>query len=194
MTTCLPRKSLSEIFFPSWSGRVNAGARSPGASFPMGHFLPFVCRSTLAHSGGTRAGLSWETRRRAHCEGNRSMTEPIIITSPPERPPHNRRKVYVDGDGGARVPFVEVTLSDSPGRNGAEPNPPVRLYDTSGPGSVPTVGLPTLRRPWITGRRDVAEYEGRPVNRRDDGRAALRRDGDGPAPFPLDGRRPLRSA
>src|ERR1039458_588588 len=107
MTTCLPRKSLSEMFFPSWSGMVNACARSPGASFPMGHFLPFVCRSTLAHSGGTRAGLSWETGRRAQCEGNRSMTEPIIITSPPERPPHNRRKVYVDGDGGARVPFVE---------------------------------------------------------------------------------------
>src|SRR5450756_1744000 len=117
MTTCLPTKSLSEISFPSWSGRVNAGARSPGASFPMGHFLPIVCLSTLAHSGGTRAALSWETWRRTQCEGNRSMTEPITITSPPERPPHNRRKVYVDGEGGVRVPFVEVTLSDSPGRN-----------------------------------------------------------------------------
>jgi len=106
---------------------------------------------------------------------------------------HNRSKVYADGPQGVRVPFLEVALSDSPARNGATPNPPVRLYDTSGPGSVPTVGLPTLRRPWITVRGDVAEYEGRPVNRRDDGRAAVRRDGDGPAAFPLDGRRPLRS-
>ena len=106
---------------------------------------------------------------------------------------HNRSKVYVDGPQGVRVPFLEVALSDSPARNGATPNPPVRLYDTSGPGSVPTVGLPTLRRPWITARGDVAEYEGRPVNRRDDGRAAVRRDGDGPAAFPLDGRRPLRA-
>ena len=106
---------------------------------------------------------------------------------------HNRSKVYVDGPDGIRVPFVEVALADSPARNGATPNEPVRLYDTSGPGSVPTVGLPSLRRPWIIGRGDVVEYEGRPVNRRDDGRAALRRDGDGPAAFPLDGRRPLRS-
>ena len=106
---------------------------------------------------------------------------------------HNRTKVYVDGPGGVRVPFVEVALSDSPARNGATPNPPVRLYDTSGPGSVPTVGLSALRRPWITGRGDVEEYEGRPVNRRDNGRVAVRRDGDGPAAFPLDGRRPLRS-
>jgi len=83
------------------------------------------------------------------------MTEPITITSPPERPPHNRRKVYVGGEGGVRVPFVEVTLSDSPGRNGAEPNPPVHLYDTSGPGSVPTVGLPSLRADWVAGRGDV---------------------------------------
>jgi phosphomethylpyrimidine synthase len=106
---------------------------------------------------------------------------------------HNRSKVYVDGADGVRVPFIEIALADSPARNGATPNEPVRLYDTSGPGSVPTVGLPSLRRPWITGRGDVAEYEGRPVNRRDDGRAALRRDGEGPAAFPLDGRQPLRS-
>jgi phosphomethylpyrimidine synthase len=106
---------------------------------------------------------------------------------------HNRSKVYVDGADGVRVPFIEIALADSPARNGATPNEPVRLYDTSGPGSVPTVGLPSLRWPWITGRGDVAEYEGRPVNRRDDGRAALRRDGEGPAAFPLDGRQPLRS-
>jgi len=106
---------------------------------------------------------------------------------------HNRSKVYLDGLDGVRVPFIEVALADSPARDGATPNEPVRLYDTSGPGSVPTVGLPSLRRPWIIGRGDVAEYEGRPVNRRDDGRAAVRRDGDGPAGFPLDGRRPMRS-
>ena len=121
------------------------------------------------------------------------MTEPITITSPPERPPHNRRKVYVDGDGGVRVPFVEVTLSDSPGRNGAEPNPPVHLYDTSGPGSVPTVGLPSLRADWVAGRGDVEAYQGRPVGRRDDGRAAVRRTGPDPELFPATGRRPLRS-
>jgi phosphomethylpyrimidine synthase len=120
-------------------------------------------------------------------------------TTPPDPattaalPAHNRSKVYVDGPRGVRVPFLEVALADSPGRDGGTPNEPVRLYDTSGPGSVPTVGLPSLRRPWITGRGDVGEYEGRPVHRRDDGRAAVRRDGAGPVAFPTDGRRPMRS-
>ena len=58
-----------------------------------------------------------------------------------------RRKVYVDGPGGLRVPFTEVTLS--------APEPAVRLYDTSGPGSDPRQGLPPLRREWIIGRGDV---------------------------------------
>jgi phosphomethylpyrimidine synthase len=120
-------------------------------------------------------------------------TTPDYPTGTAARAAYNRAKVYVDGVDSVRVPFIEVALADSPGRNGSTPNEPVRLYDTSGPSSVPTVGLPSLRRPWITSRGDVVEYEGRPVNRRDDGRAALRREGDGPAAFPLDGRHPMRS-
>ncbi|MFG1607356.1 phosphomethylpyrimidine synthase ThiC [Actinoplanes sp. NPDC049265] len=50
-----------------------------------------------------------------------------------------RRKVYDQG-----VPFAEIELSGD--------NPPVRLYDTSGPGSDPAEGLPALRREWITAR------------------------------------------
>ncbi|HEY3240183.1 MAG TPA: hypothetical protein VGL92_11500, partial [Acidimicrobiia bacterium] len=39
-----------------------------------------------------------------------------------------RTKVYVDGpEPSIRVPFTEVALSND--------DPPVRLYDTSGPGS-----------------------------------------------------------
>jgi phosphomethylpyrimidine synthase len=85
-----------------------------------------------------------------------------------------REKIYVDGPEGIRVPFVQVALADSPVRSGAQPNAPVRLYDTSGPGAVPAVGLPALRAPWIGARGDVELYRGRPVNRRDDGRAAVR--------------------
>ena len=45
-----------------------------------------------------------------------------------------RRKVYVEGSRpGVRVPFAEVDLVS---------DPPVRLYDTSGPGSDPSEGLP----------------------------------------------------
>ena len=106
---------------------------------------------------------------------------------------HGRRKVYMEGTGGVRVPFSEVVLSDSPGRDGAEPNLPVQLYDTSGPGSVPTVGLPALRRAWIDQRGDVEEYRGRPTGRRDDGRAAMRRTNSSPEAFPSSGCLPLRS-
>ena len=77
-----------------------------------------------------------------------------------------RRKVYVDGAEGTQVPFVEVTLSG--------PDAPVRLYDTSGPGSNPEQGLAALRDPWIVARGDVESYEGRPNAGRDDGRAAAR--------------------
>jgi phosphomethylpyrimidine synthase len=72
-----------------------------------------------------------------------------------------RRKVYVHG-----VPFTEVSLTDGSS---------IRLYDTSGPGSDPTAGLPPLRRDWILARGDVEEYDGRRPTPRDDGRSAGRR-------------------
>ncbi|NJC69772.1 phosphomethylpyrimidine synthase ThiC [Planosporangium thailandense] len=59
-----------------------------------------------------------------------------------------RRKVYVSGSRpDIRVPFAEVTLSGD--------NPPVRLYDTSGPATDPVAGLPALRAGWIAERGDV---------------------------------------
>jgi phosphomethylpyrimidine synthase len=106
---------------------------------------------------------------------------------------HARSKVYVDGTLGVRVPCVEVALSDSPTRDGSTPTPAIRLYDTSGPGSEPTEGLPGLRRPWITARGDVDEYDGRQRELRDDGRAAARRAGGAPQSVPPVGRRPLRA-
>ena len=64
-----------------------------------------------------------------------------------------RRKVYVEGPRpDIRVPFAEVELTGD--------NPPVRLYDTSGPGSDPEVGLAPLRGPWIADRGDVAPVRG----------------------------------
>lgn len=79
-----------------------------------------------------------------------------------------RRKVYVDG-----VPFTEVSLTDGSS---------IRLYDTSGPGSEPTAGLPPLRREWILARGDVEEYDGRRPTPRDDGRAAARNGSEPHAP------------
>ncbi|MDQ6910751.1 MAG: phosphomethylpyrimidine synthase ThiC [Actinomycetota bacterium] len=78
----------------------------------------------------------------------------------------NRRKVYVDGPQGTKVPATEINLT-----NGES----LRLYDTSGPGSDTERGLRPLRREWILGRGDVEGYEGRSTQLRDDGRAAVRR-------------------
>ena len=61
------------------------------------------------------------------------------------------RKVYVEGER-VRVPMREITLS------GGEP--PLRVYDTSGPRDADVrTGLPPLRRPWIAARGDAAQAE-----------------------------------
>src|SRR5262249_6126170 len=73
-------------------------------------------------------------------------------------PPTAVRKVYVTAADGIRVPMREVHLS--------APNPPVRLYDTSGPYTDPTYtpdvgrGLPALRLPSIEARADTEELAG----------------------------------
>jgi phosphomethylpyrimidine synthase len=89
----------------------------------------------------------------------------------------NSRRIYIDGQQpGVRVPFREI--DQSPTRNfdnTLEENPPVRVYDTSGPYGDPAFhsdsreGLPALRREWIISRDDVEEYEGRDLQPIDDG-------------------------
>jgi len=78
------------------------------------------------------------------------------------RPFPSSRKVYVPGTNpGVRVPFREVTLTPTATSRGPEENPPVYLYDTSGPYSDPDAvidlhqGLPAIRREWILSRGDV---------------------------------------
>jgi phosphomethylpyrimidine synthase len=61
------------------------------------------------------------------------------------------RKVYLE-ERGVRVPVREITLA------GGEP--PLRVYDASGPqGCDPREGLPPLRDEWIRGRGSVRETE-----------------------------------
>jgi phosphomethylpyrimidine synthase len=60
-----------------------------------------------------------------------------------------------------RVPMREVVLDDTPATFGVERNPPLTLYDTSGPYTDPdfdvdlVAGLPPLRAPWIARRDDT---------------------------------------
>ncbi len=87
-----------------------------------------------------------------------------------------RTKVYATGARpDIRAPFTQVRLDDSPGVTGPQPNAPIRLYDTSGPGCVPEQGLPALRAAWVTDREDVEFYSGRGRSLADDGRSAQRR-------------------
>ena len=67
----------------------------------------------------------------------------------------NSRKIYLDGPGGIRVPMREIALSDN--------EPPLRVYDTSGPQEHDVVaGLPRLRADWVrpatTGRVTQMHY------------------------------------
>ena len=76
-------------------------------------------------------------------------------------------KIYAQGTSpNIRVPFRKVTQSDTPASFGAEKNPPLFIYDTSGPYTDPKVsidlrlGLPALREPWIEARGDTVRLTG----------------------------------
>src|SRR3569623_1092848 len=87
------------------------------------------------------------------------------------QPLPNSRKIYVQGSQpDIRVPMREISQADTPlmfsGENGAggahsEPNPPIFVYDCSGPYTDPTAkidirtGLPALRTRWIEARGDT---------------------------------------
>ncbi|CAM8467655.1 ThiC Thiamine biosynthesis protein ThiC [Candidatus Methylopumilus universalis] len=77
------------------------------------------------------------------------------------------KKVYITGSRpDLKVPFREISLSDTPSSFGAEKNPPVMVYDTSGPYTDPDYqidirnGLPSLRSQWINERNDTEFLDG----------------------------------
>ena len=83
------------------------------------------------------------------------------------QPLPNSRKIYVSGSRpDIRVPMREISQSDTPASYGAEQNPPIYVYDTSGPYTDPAVkidirsGLPSVRGPWIDERNDTEELAG----------------------------------
>jgi phosphomethylpyrimidine synthase len=79
----------------------------------------------------------------------------------------NSRKIYVQGSRpDIRVPMREIAQSDTPASFGVEKNPPIVVYDTSGPYTDPTIridvrsGLAPLRASWIAERADTTELPG----------------------------------
>jgi phosphomethylpyrimidine synthase len=83
------------------------------------------------------------------------------------RPLPNSRKVYVTGSRpDLRVPMREIAQADTPTLFGGEKNPPIFVYDCSGPYTDPAAkvdirsGLPALRQGWIEERRDTEVLPG----------------------------------
>ena len=80
------------------------------------------------------------------------------------------QKIYVTPEGAPdlSVPLREITLS-------VPTEPKVRVYDTTGPYTDPTVaidvrkGLLRARRAWVTARGGIEEYAGRPIQPVDNG-------------------------
>ncbi|MDN2712912.1 phosphomethylpyrimidine synthase ThiC [Janthinobacterium sp. SUN118] len=79
----------------------------------------------------------------------------------------NSCKIYVEGSRpDIRVPMRAISQSDTEASFGGEKNPPIYVYDTSGPYTDPDVqidirsGLDTPRLPWILERADTEELPG----------------------------------
>ncbi|MFB0613760.1 phosphomethylpyrimidine synthase ThiC [Aurantiacibacter poecillastricola] len=110
----------------------------------------------------------------------------IGVTTGPIR---GSRKIYV---GDRKVAMREIDLEPSSGE------PPVRVYDTSGPYTDPearidiATGLPLLRRQWQLDRGDVEEYDAREVKPEDNGQLGPDRSGGVPA-FPNVAKKVLRA-
>jgi phosphomethylpyrimidine synthase len=83
------------------------------------------------------------------------------------RPLPMSRKIHVEGSRpDIRVPMREISQSDTADSFGGEKNPPLYVYDSSGPYTDPAVaidirsGLPCPRTPWIEERGDTDELPG----------------------------------
>src|SRR2546430_98084 len=144
----------------------------------MERFLFFCVRQTLVcrFNLSSNFGIDDKLKFVGHSNGdNMSAAIKPIKTNDSQLP--NSRRIYIKGtQPGVRVPFREIEQNPTRNfRNELEENPPVRVYDTSGPygdPSVPTdvrAGLPEMRRDWIIARGDTEEYEGRAVQPIDDG-------------------------
>ncbi|MBL8498163.1 MAG: phosphomethylpyrimidine synthase ThiC, partial [Nitrosomonas sp.] len=78
------------------------------------------------------------------------------------KPLPNSRKIYVQGSRpDMQVPMREISQTDTHTSSGGEKNPPIWVYDTSGPYTDPAAnidirsGLQALREQWIDERQDT---------------------------------------
>ena len=96
-----------------------------------------------------------------------ALKERVTIDQLAVQPFPRSRKVYIEGSRpDIRVPMREITLDDTPTAQGPEKNPPLYVYDTSGPYTDPEAqidvhkGLSALRESWIEERGDTELLSG----------------------------------
>ncbi|HEX5363300.1 MAG TPA: phosphomethylpyrimidine synthase ThiC, partial [Gallionella sp.] len=90
------------------------------------------------------------------------LAETAHVDEAAVKPLPNSRKIYVEGSRpDIRVPMREISQTDTQINNGIEKNPPIYVYDCSGPYTDPSAridirsGLTELRAPWIAERDDT---------------------------------------
>jgi len=95
------------------------------------------------------------------------LSQTALVDNAAVQPLPNSRKVYVRGSRpDIRVPMREISQLDTPASMGAEANPPIYVYDCSGPYTDPAVnidirsGLEGVRTPWILERNDTEALTG----------------------------------
>ncbi|MEN7430756.1 phosphomethylpyrimidine synthase ThiC [Chromobacterium sp. TRC.1.1.SA] len=98
---------------------------------------------------------------------NAPVNKQMVVDAAAIQPLPNSRKIYVAGSRpDIQVPMREIRQADTPTQFGGEKNPPIFVYDTSGPYSDPAAridiqsGLAPLRAAWIAERGDCERLPG----------------------------------
>lgn len=114
-----------------------------------------------------------------------------------KKPFPESKKVYIQGSTpDIRVPVREIRQGKTVHSYGEEINPPIRVYDTSGPYTDMNAaidirkGLPKVRENWILNRNDVIKYNGRTIKPEDNGYKSASKQSNIET-FPSQGSKPL---
>jgi phosphomethylpyrimidine synthase len=96
-----------------------------------------------------------------------NLNEAMKVDQAAIQPLPNSRKIYVAGSRpDLRVPMREISQADTPTQFGGEQNPPIFVYDCSGPYTDPAAkidvrdGLEPIRAAWIEERNDTELLDG----------------------------------
>jgi len=95
------------------------------------------------------------------------LSETVTMSEELTGPISGSEKVYIPGSRpDIQVPMRKINLTDSQSKTGPQPNPPLYVYDTSGPYTDPShtvdvrAGLPSVREQWIDERSDTEQLTG----------------------------------